>query len=106
MAAVDGSLVAVESRTIEPSPSSEESFPSHDKRPECFNSTIQECLFVLTATMSIGMSSFLYGICTVITAPIGRSLHMTSAQVTWINASSAFVDSPFFPPTDSDSCVD
>jgi hypothetical protein len=60
-------------------------------RPECFNSTLQECLFVLTATMSIGMSSFLYGICTVITAPIGRDLNMTSAEITWINASSAFV---------------
>jgi hypothetical protein len=60
-------------------------------RPECFTSTLQECLFVLTATMSIGMSSFLYGICTVITAPIGRDLNMTSAEITWINASSAYV---------------
>jgi hypothetical protein len=57
--------------------------------PQCFKSTVQECLFVLTATMSIGTSSFLYGICTVITAPIGRSLSMTAAEITWINASSA-----------------
>lgn len=62
---------------------------SSGDRPECFSSTLQECLFVLTATMSIGMSSFLYGICTVITAPIGRTLNMTSAQITWINASSS-----------------
>ncbi|KAL2067626.1 hypothetical protein VTL71DRAFT_15722 [Oculimacula yallundae] len=64
-------------------------------RPECFKSTLQECLFVLTATMSIGMSSFLYGICTVITAPIGRDLHMSSAQITWINASSALSSGAF-----------
>jgi hypothetical protein len=61
------------------------------RRPECFSSTIKECLFVLTATMSIGMSSFLYGLCTVITAPIAKDLGMTSAEVTWIGASSACV---------------
>ncbi|KAH6714994.1 major facilitator superfamily domain-containing protein [Leptodontidium sp. MPI-SDFR-AT-0119] len=65
------------------------------ERPECFKSTIQECLFVLTATMSIGMSSFLYGICTVITAPIGRDLNMNSAQITWINAASSLSSGAF-----------
>lgn len=87
MAQVDASLTAVESRTA-PHPGVEEEANS-GRRPECFNSTLQECLFVLTATMSIGMSSFLYGITTVITASIGRDLHMTSAQITWINASGA-----------------
>jgi hypothetical protein len=90
MAQVDTGLAAVESRT-DPSPLSATSPANPGRRPECFNSTLQECLFVLTATMSIGMSSFLYGMTTVITAPIGRDLHMTSAQITWINASSAFV---------------
>jgi hypothetical protein len=90
MAQVDAGLAAVESRT-DPSPLSATSPANPGRRPECFNSTLQECLFVLTATMSIGMSSFLYGMTTVITAPIGRDLHMTSAQITWINASSAFV---------------
>lgn len=66
-----------------------------EKRPACFKSTIQECLFILTATMSIGTSSFLYGICSVITASIGRGLNMTSAEITWISASSAFVVSIF-----------
>ncbi|KAH7378172.1 membrane transporter [Cadophora sp. MPI-SDFR-AT-0126] len=76
--------------------SSEVSPPSGlGNRPACFKSTIQECLFVLTATMSIGMSSFLYGICTVITAPIGRDLNMSSAQITWINASSALSSGAF-----------
>jgi hypothetical protein len=87
MAQVDAALTAVESHA-DPSPGAGES-SNPGRRPECFNSTLQECLFVLTATMSIGMSSFLYGICTVITAPIGQRLHMTSAQITWINASSA-----------------
>ena len=96
MAAVDGSLAAVDSRS-EPAPSTAEPPAEAGKRPECFPSTLQECLFVLTATMSIGMSSFLYGICTVITAPIGRDLHMTSAQITWINAASSFV--PLFSLT-------
>lgn len=106
MAAVDGSMIAaVDSRTDHhhhPSPAQllveQQQASNNDKdnvnnnagtRPACFNSTVQECLCVLTATMSIGMSSFLYGICTVITAPIGRSLHMTAAQITWINASSS-----------------
>ena len=61
------------------------------QRPECFSSTIKECLFVVTATMSIGMSSFLYGLCTVITARIAADLKMGSAEVTWIGASSALV---------------
>jgi hypothetical protein len=69
------------------------------KRPECFSSTVKECLFVLTATMSIGMSSFLYGLSTVITASIGRDLKMSSAEITWIGASSACVPSPH-PSTD------
>jgi hypothetical protein len=94
-AAVDGSIAAAvggESPT-EASPPPfvefEELSSNPGTRPDCFKSTVQECLFVLTATMSIGMSSFLYGICTVITAPIGRSLDMTAAQITWINASSS-----------------
>ena len=87
MAQVDASLTAVESHTAPHTGVEEEA--NSGRRPECFNSTLQESLFVLTATMSIGMSSFLYGITTVITAPIGRDLHMTSAQVTWINASGA-----------------
>jgi len=65
------------------------------ERPECFTSTVQEILFVLTATMSIGMATFLYGICTVITAEIGRDLHMTSAEITWINASSSLSSGAF-----------
>lgn len=87
MAQVDASLTAVESHTA-PHSGVEEGATA-GRRPECFNSTLQECLFVLMASMSIGMSSILYGTTTVITAPIGRDLNMTSAQITWINAAGA-----------------
>ncbi|KAH8587480.1 putative transporter [Bisporella sp. PMI_857] len=72
----------------------EESFDPN-KRPQCFDSTIQECLFVLMATMSIAMSSFLSGICSVITAPIARTLNMTSAEITWVQASSSLSSGAF-----------
>lgn len=75
--------------TPPPSSGSDAQISDPEARPACFSSTIQEILFILTATMSIGTSSFLYGICAVITAPIGRSLSMTAAEITWINASSA-----------------
>jgi hypothetical protein len=95
---IDPSLRAVETPPSEPAENPEagdERGEGPGERPACFSSTLQECLFVLTATMSIGMSTFLYGICTVITAPIGRSLDMSSAQITWISASSTFVSFTF-----------
>jgi hypothetical protein len=60
-------------------------------RPECFSSTVQECLFVLTATMAIGQNSFYTGSITGVTAAIGRELKMNSAEITWINAGAAYV---------------
>jgi hypothetical protein len=70
-------------------PPSEEIPKQQNARPECFRSTVQEVFFVLTATMAMGMSSFLFGMCTVITAQIGRDLNMSSAEITWINAASS-----------------
>ncbi len=64
---------------------------SHNGRPECFRSTLQELLFVLTATMAIAASSFLQGNVMVISSFIGRDLHMTSAEISWITGSSAYV---------------
>jgi hypothetical protein len=55
-------------------------------RPACFNSTLQECLFVLTATMAIGQQSFFQGCIVGVTASIGSDLNMNSAEITWINA--------------------
>ncbi|KAF2491371.1 major facilitator superfamily transporter [Lophium mytilinum] len=62
---------------------------SSGERPECFRSTIQEMLFVLSCTMAIGMNSFTIGAITVITSFIGKDLKMTNAEITWISASSA-----------------
>lgn len=36
---------------------------TNNVRPACFSSTIQEVLFVLTATMAIAMGSLLSGVC-------------------------------------------
>lgn len=65
--------------------------PDHEQRPKCFQSTIQECLFVLTATMAIGQQSFFQGCIVGVTASIGSDLHMNSAEITWINAGSSYV---------------
>lgn len=67
----------------------EEDASLYGRRPKCFSSTIQECLFVLTATMAIGQSSMYQGSVVGVTASIGRDLHMNSAEITWITAGSA-----------------
>lgn len=61
------------------------------ERPKCFNSTFQEVLFVLTATMAIGQQSFFQGCIVGVTASIGKDLHMNSAEITWINAGASYV---------------
>lgn len=60
-------------------------------RPKCFNSTFQEVLFVLTATMAIGQQSFYQGSIVGVTASIGKDLNMNSAEITWINAGASYV---------------
>lgn len=62
-------------------------------RPKCFSSTLQECLFVLTATMAIGQQSFFQGCIVGVTASIGSDLNMNSAEITWINAGASYVTS-------------
>lgn len=57
---------------------------TNNARPACFSSTVQEVLFVLTATMAIAMGALLTGSVTVISSFIGRDLGMTTAQITWI----------------------
>lgn len=56
-------------------------------RPDCFKSTWQEVSFVFQATMATATSSFLTGVCLVVTASIGRDLGMTQGQISWITAS-------------------
>ena len=64
---------------------------SESGRPTCFHSTVQEVLFVLTATMATAMSSFLTGGNIVITSLVGSQLHMTNAEIAWISAASSLV---------------
>ncbi|OCK85281.1 MFS general substrate transporter [Lepidopterella palustris CBS 459.81] len=59
------------------------------ERPDCFSSTVQEVLFVLTVTMAVGMSSFTIGSVTVITSFVGKDLNMTNAEITWISAAAS-----------------
>lgn len=60
-------------------------------RPECFKNTFQEVSFVFQATMATATSSFLTGVCLIVTASIGRDLGMTQGQISWITASTRCV---------------
>ena len=93
MAVADDNISAVESGTRDKGRvETEVEIPiDPNQRPKCFTSTIQECLFVLTATMSLAMGTLLNGACSVITAPMARTLNMTSAEITWVQASAAYV---------------
>lgn len=66
-----------------------------DARPECFQSTVQEILFVASATMAIGMTAILSGSITVTSSFIGRSLNMTTAEITWLFSSSSLSSGAF-----------
>lgn len=56
--------------------------------PATFRSTVQEVVFVLTATMGVAMPSFLQECSIVISSFVGRDLDMTTSQITWMTASS------------------
>lgn len=60
-----------------------------NERPAIFRSTAQEVLFVFTATMSVAMASFLQGSTLVVSSFIQRDLSMTTAELTWMTASSS-----------------
>lgn len=82
----------------DPELSSDPSLPisEHDEkdpnaRPACFKSTFQECLFVLSVTMAVAMTSFLTGAITVMSSFAARDLGMTNAEVTWMNAAVSWV---------------
>ncbi|MCJ1329043.1 hypothetical protein MMC10_005720 [Thelotrema lepadinum] len=63
--------------------------PRLNGRPQIFGSTMQEILFVFTATMSVAMPSFLQGSTLVVTSQIQKDLGMTTSQLTWMTASSS-----------------
>lgn len=60
-------------------------------RPACFSSTLQECAFVLTATLATAQTSLFGGIVVCITSHIADDLHMSIAEVTWLSAAQASV---------------
>ncbi|PWY84741.1 MFS general substrate transporter [Aspergillus heteromorphus CBS 117.55] len=60
-----------------------------EARPAVFSSTAQEIVFVVVATMAIAMSSLLSGAIIVLTAEVQRDLAMTTAELTWLPASSS-----------------
>ena len=68
---------------------------TNNVRPACFRSTVQEVLFVFTATMAIAMGSLLTGSITVTSAFIGRDLDMTTAEITWISSASTLSSGAF-----------
>lgn len=85
---VDGRDTPVAMESIRP-------ITTNSARPACFSSTVQEILFVLTATMAIGMTSFLAGTVTVTSSFVGRSLGMTTAQITWMSSASSLSSGAF-----------
>ena len=68
---------------------------TNNVRPACFGSTIQEVLFVLTATMAIAMGSLLTGSITVVSSFVGRDLRMSTAEITWISSASTLTSGAF-----------
>ncbi|KAF9732141.1 hypothetical protein PMIN06_005370 [Paraphaeosphaeria minitans] len=75
----------------EPKPGDASPQPARDPnaRPECFRSTVQEVLFVMSVTMAVAMSSFLSGSVTVCSTFAGRDLDMSNAEITWMNAATS-----------------
>lgn len=67
----------------------------YGSKPACFNSLVQECLFVLTTTVAVGQSSIFTGAILCMTNYIARDLNMTAAQVTWINAAQTLAAGTF-----------
>ncbi|GAB7365330.1 hypothetical protein MBLNU230_g6410t1 [Neophaeotheca triangularis] len=68
---------------------------TNNARPSCFNSTTQEILFVLTATMAVAMTSFVTGTITVISSFVGEDLDMTTAQITWMSSAASLSSGAF-----------
>ncbi|CAN9466922.1 unnamed protein product [Alternaria alternata] len=60
-----------------------------NSRPDCFTSTFQECMFIVSVTMAVAMTSFLTGSITVMSSFAGRDLGMTNAEITWMNAATS-----------------
>jgi hypothetical protein len=55
-------------------------------RPKTFRTAFEECVFVFTVVMCAASTTFLQGVTIINTATIGKDLHMSVAEVTWISA--------------------
>jgi hypothetical protein len=64
---------------------------SSSDRPMFFSSTLQECAFVLTATLATAQTSLFGGLIVCITSHIADDLNMSVAEVTWLSAAQASV---------------
>jgi hypothetical protein len=89
----DGS--AVDKAVSSPPMAQLEPVQTNNVRPECFTSTVQEVLFVATATMAIAMQAMLSGSTTVTSSFIGRDLNMSTAEITWITSASSLSSGAF-----------
>jgi len=58
----------------------------HNARPKCFSSTFQECLFVMSVTMAVAMTTFLQGAITIMSSFAAKDLDMSTAEVSWMNS--------------------
>ena len=67
------------------------SVPDPNARPKCFKNIYQECIFVFTVMMATASTTILQGVTVINTASIGKSLNMTAAEITWINAGLGYV---------------
>lgn len=68
---------------------------TNNRRPDCFNSTIQEVLFILTCTMAIAMPAYVAGMITVISSFVGRDLNMSTAEITWLTSATSLSSGAF-----------
>ena len=64
---------------------------NHGGRPLCFNSSLQEFAFVLTATLATAQTSLFGGLVVCMTSHIANDLDMSIAEVTWLSAAQASV---------------
>ncbi|RYP06342.1 hypothetical protein DL764_003219 [Monosporascus ibericus] len=69
--------------------------PDPNARSAAFRSLAHEILFVLTATISIAMPSFLQGNILIVSETMKRDLNMTTPQLTWAIASSSLTSGSF-----------
>lgn len=85
---IEMQMVRITTRT---STRTDDEIANNEGMPACFKSLFQEICCVLTTTMAVAMGALLGGAVTVVSAKIGKDLHMTTAELTWLPSSSAYV---------------